>query len=69
MNIDPLPSLLIDEAGDEESEYFPTADQALPDDPASSARYPARVVRDAVAMQERKWGLVAPEQDTATGQD
>ena len=54
---------------DEVDPYFPCADTIQPDDGESIARYPSRVVRDAITRQERLWGRDALLEDSGDGQD
>ncbi len=57
------------EAIEEADPYFPSTQDVQLDDADSIARYPARVVRDAIARQERLWNRDALLEESGDGQD
>jgi|GEM_PF-4976999 len=72
MNALTLPPELPEETDtvDHEAEvYLPVEEIAQPDDAESTTRFPARVVRDATALQERRWGAHVPQPETGLGED
>lgn len=71
MNALTLPPEIPDDAGEVEPDaelYLPVDETAQPDDTESVTRFPARIVRDATALQERRWGANVPVPE-GEGQD
>ncbi|MCS7038878.1 MAG: hypothetical protein RMN24_07335 [Anaerolineae bacterium] len=66
-----LPPEIPGDAGASEAEaeiYLPVDETAHTDDAESVARFPARIVRDATVLQERRWGANVPVPE-GEGQD
>ncbi|MBX7234625.1 MAG: hypothetical protein K1X65_09595 [Caldilineales bacterium] len=67
--MDSRPTPTTPETIEEAEPYFPAELPVQLDDADSIARYPARVVRDAIDRQERLWSRDALLKESEAGQD